>query len=185
MSSENNKSSYWYSYSPVKATTNEIIYVGKEVSCIDICTNSRLTTVQEKILDKICELVGATDATVINVPECLKDAWDTQDETILNFIQFLLDQHCVLKEYTDTLPTTSDPIVTLTYCCCNDNNGCNTEVTLSLSAHIQKVLDCLCALKTQVDELQTDFTALSTQVNGAGGLVSQLAAVKKQMQIIG
>ena len=172
------KSSYWYDASPIKSTSNEVLYVGKDVSCIDVCHNSRLTTVQEKILDSICSLLGITDVTSINIPTCLQSAWGTNDETILNFLQFLLDQHCDLKTYTDNLPTTADPFVTLTYCCCDEGQGCNTQVTLSLSQHIQKVLNCLCELKTEVSTLQSDFNTLNNQINGAGGLVSQLAAVK-------
>jgi hypothetical protein len=172
------KSSYWYDSSSIKSTTNEVLYVGKGVTCVDVCHNSRLTTVQEKILDKICELVGITDVTSINIPVCLQSAWGTSDENILNFIQFLLDQHCELKTYTDGLPTTNNPFVTLSYCCCNDETGCNTQVTLTLSDHIQKILNCLCDLKTEVATLQSSFTELNNQINGAGGLVSQLAAVK-------
>ena len=172
------KSSYWYDSSPVKATSNEILYVGKTVDCLDFCDKPRLTTVQEKILDKICELVGITDVTSIHIPTCLVEAWGTSDETILNFLQFLLDQHCSLKSTVDELPTTNNPFVTISYCCCNDGDGCNTQVTLTLSEHIQKIVNCLCDLKTEVTTLQESFNTLNNQINGAGGLVSQLAAVK-------
>ena len=172
------KSSYWYDSSPVKATSNEILYVGKTVDCLDFCDKPRLTTVQEKILDKICELVGITDVTSIHIPTCLVEAWGTSDETILNFLQFLLDQHCSLKSTVDELPTTNDPFVTISYCCCNDGDGCNTQVTLTLSEHIQKIINCLCDLKTEVTTLQESFEVLNNQINGTGGLVSQLAAVK-------
>ena len=172
------KSSYWYDSSPVKATSNEILYVGKTVDCLDFCDKPRLTTVQEKILDKICELVGITDVTSIHIPTCLVEAWGTSDETILNFLQFLLDQHCSLKSTMDELPTTNNPFVTISYCCCNDGDGCNTQVTLTLSEHIQKIVNCLCDLKTEVTTLQESFNTLNNQINGAGGLVSQLAAVK-------
>lgn len=172
------KSSYWYNSSAIKATSNEILYVGKTVDCLDFCDKSRLTTVQEKILDKICELVGITDVTSIHIPTCLVEAWGTSDETILNFLQFLLDQHCSLKSTVDELPTTNNPFVTISYCCCNDGDGCNTQVTLTLSEHIQKIVNCLCDLKTEVTTLQESFNTLNNQINGAGGLVSQLAAVK-------
>ena len=174
------KSSYWYDSSPVKATSNEILYVGKTVDCLDFCDKPRLTTVQEKILDKICELVGITDVTSIHIPTCLVEAWGTSDETILNFLQFLLDQHCSLKSTVDELPTTNNPFVTISYCCCNDETGCNTQVTLTLSDHIQKILNCLCDLKdevatltalvdtlaskTQITELQTQITCLKSAI---------------------
>lgn len=172
------KSSYWYNSSAIKATSNEILYVGKTVACLDSCDKSRLTTVQEKILDKICELVGITDVTSIHIPTCLVEAWGTSDETILNFLQFLLDQHCSLKSTVDELPTTNNPFVTISYCCCSDVDGCNTQITLTLSEHIQKIINCLCDLKTEVTTLQESFNTLNNQINGAGGLVSQLAAVK-------
>lgn len=172
------KSSYWYDSSPITATTNNIEYVSNKENCLEICSGQRLTTVQEKIIDKICELLDITDVTSINIPTCLQTAWGTSDETILNFLQFLLDQHCDLKTTVDGLPTTNNPIVTLTYCCCTDDNGCNTQVTVTLSQHIQNMLDCLCETKSQLNTLESNFNILNNQINGANGLVSQLATVK-------
>lgn len=148
---------------PDATTTDCVKYVGQDIECLDVCYGDSLTSVQVAILDKLCELVGETNVSSIILPDCLKEAWTTNDPTILNFIQFLLDQHCVLQEQVDALPTTNDPIITLKYRCCED--GCVTDFNLKVSEHLQNIINCICRLNDRVQILENSDFATKNDVN--------------------
>ena len=180
------KSSYWYDSSPILGSTHQIVWQGGTFTCngeVLVCNGTRLTTMQNTILEKICKLLSDTNVCDVVLPTCFSTFFGTvgcadSDNTVIDFINLLLDTACQQQTQINELPTTNNPFVTLSYCCCNDETGCNTQVTLTLSEHIQKIVNCLCDLKTEVTTLQSSFTELNNQINGAGGLVSQLAAVK-------
>jgi hypothetical protein len=156
-------SSYWYDSSPVLGTAAQIVWGGADVYCgetLVACKGTRLATMQVAILDRICELEGVTDMTSISIPCVLYQAWGTQDPTILNYIQYLLDNACDQKAVVDTLPTTNDPSVSIEYCCCSNIDGCGTTVTVSLSTHIQNIITCLCNLKEEVGVLKGEVETL-------------------------
>jgi hypothetical protein len=160
------KSSYWYDSSPVIGTSNQITWAGGDVYCgttLVACNGTRLTTMQKAILDRICTLEGVIDMTTITFPCSLEVAWNSQDLTILNLIQYLLDNACAQKTTIDSLPTTNDPFVTIEYCCCSGVDGCGTSVTVALSTHIQNIITCLCELKTEVATLTNTISGLATK----------------------
>jgi len=139
-------------------TTDCVEYQGVDIPCLEICTGDTLTYVENQIATKVCELVGLIDMTDVVLPACLLVAWATNDPTILNFIQFILDQHCLLQTQVDALPTTNNPIITLDYKCCA-TNPCIVGQTFSISDHLQNILICLCAQHDLIVQLQTDLDA--------------------------
>lgn len=161
-------SSYKYDSSPVKASTDTVLWTAGDIECLGICNNIRLSEAQVKIVNKICELVGIVDMSTINVPECLRVAFLSNDYTILSFIQFLLDQHCSLKSQVNGIQDGSiqiqnfDPIFTIEYTCCDDS--CIAGTTLKLSEHIQKILLCLCQTKSDLATLTNTVDLLSARV---------------------
>lgn len=143
---------------PNSVTSDCVTYVGDDIPCLNICNGDLLTEVQNAIATKLCELVRGVDMSSVTIPDCIKVAWGTQDETILNFIQFLLDAHCTqqtLLEGMATAITQADPIFTLTYNCCG--NGCITGAQLTVSNHLQKIIDCLCDTISRVETLENNY----------------------------
>lgn len=174
------KSSYWYDSSPVIGTSHQITWAGGDVYCgttLVACNGTRLTTMQKAILDRICALEGVTNMTTITFPCSLEVAWNSQDLTVLNLIQYLLDNACAQKQIIDTLPTTNDPFVTIEYCCCSGVDGCGTSVTVALSTHIQNIITCLCELKTEVATLTNTISQLATKEQVAD-LQAQITCLK-------
>lgn len=145
------------SYTPYKVTSSEILWVGGDIDCLGICNGVRLTELELAIANKVCELQDSIDGSTLVLPECLVVAWQTRNKTVLEFIKFLLDSYCTQQEINTQLQnelTNVNPQITLTYCCCNEQDGCNTNVTLTLSAHLQKILNCLCEQSSRIDELE-------------------------------
>ena len=137
---------------PDVITSDCVSYQGPEIPCLDICPGMKLTTVQVSIAEKLCELVGETNVSSIVLPSCLVTAWATKDKTILEFIQFLLEESCNLQSQIDTLNTeltTFEPMVTVDYKCCADS-PCVTVGTETVTEAIQNVLNCLCNLKSNL-----------------------------------
>lgn len=179
------KSSYWYDSSPVIGTSNQITWAGGDVYCgttLVACNGTRLTTMQKAILDRICTLEGVIDMTTITFPCSLEVAWNSQDLTILNLIQYLLDNACAQKTTIDSLPTTNDPFVTIEYCCCSGVDGCGTSVTVALSTHIQNIITCLCELKTEVTTLTNTISGLATKEQVAD-LQAQITCLKANISV--
>lgn len=175
------KSSYWYDSSPVIGTSNQITWAGGDVYCgttLVACNGTRLTTMQKAILDRICTLEGVIDMTTITFPCSLEVAWNSQDLTILNLIQYLLDNACAQKTTIDSLPTTNDPFVTIEYCCCSGVDGCGTSVTVALSTHIQNIITCLCEYKEEVKNTYATLTALTAAQNKIATLEGKVCVLE-------
>jgi len=151
---------------PDATTTSCVEWSGGDFPCLQVCTGDSLTDLQTSVLTKLCEVLGGVDMTSVILPDCLKAAWNTEDPTILNFIQFLLDEHCQLQVAVNQLPTTNNPIFSLDYKCCA-NNPCITETVVSVSQHLQNILTCLCTQSARIDELETQVSNLQDTANTA------------------
>jgi len=180
-------SSYNYNSSPIKATTNTVLYVGKAIPCLGICTNTRLTTVQVAIAEKLCEVVGDIDMSTVTIPTCLVDAWGNEDETILNLFNFLLSQHCALSSQVDNIANGStqienfDPSFIVDYGCCLTD--CITSTNLKLSEHIENIITCLCQTKTDLTLLRTDLETKYATLVTTTSLQGQIDDIKSGINI--
>ena len=177
---------YLYTRCPEVVSTNCITYQGADIPCLGICKGSNLSVVEMAIANRLCELSDLTDATTITVPACIIAAWNAgqEDKTILNLLQFALDQICVLQEEIDVLQTPVEPNVTLDYACCS-TNPCVTTGTVTLSVALQNIITCICGLKSEVSTLESTVQSLQSEViilnaqindptNGIGALQNQL-----------
>ena len=166
---------------PSTTTSNCVEFVSTlDFPCLNICSGDSLTSVQEEIINKLCELVGEVDMSTVVIPECFTAAFATKDKTILEFINFLLSQACLQQNQINGLPTTNDPIISLDYRCCA-TNPCITETTVTFSQHLQNILICLCSqasrideLESQVSDLQDELDSLTTQFNSLSTTVNKI-----------
>lgn len=149
---------------PQTTTTDCVTYVGVEIPCLGICTGDSLTDLETAIATKLCELVGDVNISTLTIPSCFTTAWATQDITILNVLNFLLEQACIqqnaLSALTDVAITIDTPIEVSYPTCCTD--VCDTVVNLTISAHFEKVLNCLCQQADRITELQAQVDLLPT-----------------------
>jgi len=178
---------YLYTRCPEVVSTNCIEYRGADIPCLGICKGSNLSVVEMAIANRLCELSDLTDATIITVPACIIAAWNAgqEDKTILNLLQFALDQICVLQAEITVLQTPVEPKVTLDYACCS-TNSCVTTGKVTLSVALQNIINCICEIKSEVSTLKSTVKSLQKEVivlnaqindptNGIGALKNQLA----------
>jgi hypothetical protein len=161
--SENSSTTYSRCNPPV--STNCVFYQGKDLTCphdesFAICKRQNMSAVQEEIFNRICQLIGDTDVTEVNIPDCLKDAWDNDDLTILNLFNFILDQQCVLKNSIDAVGTeglTVDSLITI-YNPCPTNCQCEDipTVTIKLKDALNDMITCLCNARAQIKDLEAE-----------------------------
>ena len=163
-------SSTTYSRCPQVTSTNCVFYQGENLTCphdesFAICKGQNMSAVQEEIFNRICQLIGDTDVTEVNIPDCLKDAWDNDDLTILNLFNFILDQQCVLKNSIDAVGTeglTLDSLITI-YNPCPTNCQCEDipTVTIKLKDALNDMITCLCNARAEIKDLQNNLEILN------------------------
>lgn len=158
---------------PTTISTNCVEWIAGDFACLDICNGDILSDAQFNIATQICNLINATDLSSVTIPDCLKTAWATNDPTILNFIQFLLDKHCEQQTQIDNINTdifTLETEFEVKYpdCCVSE---CQPSFTLTLQKHFEKVLECLCQQYARIVALETIIG--DTSVLG-GKTISQL-----------
>lgn len=161
-------------------STNCVFYQGQTLNCpsdstFTVCKGENMSDVQKIIFDKICALSGKIDVTSIQFPCSLQTAWASQDKTILNLLEYMIDIQCqqntAISTINSQLPTL-DPIVSVCLKCCDDS-ACGTTQLL-LSEALNKIVECLCKTITKAeDALKMADTALSQSTN-AINLYSQL-----------
>ena len=166
--SENSSTTYSRCNPPV--STNCVFYQGKDLTCphdesFAICKGQNMSAVQEEIFNRICQLIGDTDVTEVKIPDCLKDAWDNDDLTILNLFNFILDQQCVLKNSINSVETewlTVDSLITI-YNPCPTNCQCEDipTVTIKLKDALNDMITCLCNARAEIKDLQNNLEILN------------------------
>lgn len=144
---------------PNTMTTNCIEWLGEDIPCLSVCYGDTLTDVENAIALKLCELVGDVDMSKVTIPDCLLTAWNNlnEDKTIFYLFDFILDQYCIQQSEITALQSslaTNDPIFNLNYCSDCLNNPCNTKVDITVSEHLQNILNCLCELNDKVKTLE-------------------------------
>lgn len=154
---------------PTPTTTDCVEWVAGDFSCLDICNGDILSDAQFNIATQICNLISATDLSSVTIPDyhCLKTAWATNDPTILNFIQFLLDKHCEQQAQIDGLgenELTLEKVFTVNYpdCCVSE---CQPSIELTIQQHFEKVLECLCQQYDRIVALEATVETLATQAS--------------------
>ena len=184
---------YLYTRCPEVVSTNCITYQGADIPCLGICKGSNLSVVEMAIANRLCELSDLTNATSITVPACIIAAWNAgqEDKTILNLLQFALDQICVLQAEITVLQTPVEPKVTLDYACCS-TNSCVTTGKVTLSVALKNIINCICEIKSEITDLKNTINTLKSEIlvledqinnplNGIGALQTQL--VTQQISI--
>ena len=187
---------YLYTRCPEVVSTNCITYQGESIDCLGICKGMTLTKLEDIVVNKICDLATLTNMSVINFThKCpwIATAWNNAhpeinpnvDNTILNILNFILDELCVLQAEITVLQTPVEPKVTLDYACCS-TNSCVTTGKVTLSVALQNIITCICGLKSEVSILESTVQSLQREVivlnaqindptNGIGALKNQLA----------
>jgi hypothetical protein len=162
-----------------------VSYQGAPIPCLKLCTGDSISYIQEQVALKLCELVGLTDMSGIIIPPCLVNAWGTNDYTILNLIQTLLNNSCALQGQIDAIDTallTFDPMITVEWKCCS-TAPCVISPSIKVSEAIQSIIDCICLLKADVTSLTSRVAYLegrdrdiALQISAINSVLTPIAA---------
>jgi hypothetical protein len=159
-----------------KISSDCVIWGYPPIPCLGICTNDSLTEMQYKFAENLCKVIGLTDLSSVTIPDCLVQAWGTQDKTILNLINILLENTCDNTNSINTINSTIqnlDPLVTVDYKCCS-TNPCVTTGTVRLSVALENIISCICTQNSVIQQLQSDIASYQTQINSLNSLYTNL-----------
>jgi hypothetical protein len=176
--SENSSTTYSRCNPPV--STNCVFYQGKDLTCphdesFAICKRQNMSAVQEEIFNRICQLIGDTDVTEVNIPCTLEVAWNDQDKTILNLFNYVLQVQCAQKEQIAGLGTdalTVNSFITINKPC---DCGCNCTTTVTLTQAFNDIITCLCNAKAEIKDLQNNLEILNQEVINVKSVYTQFS----------
>ena len=174
---DNSSTTYTRCNPPV--STNCVFYQGDTKTCqsdttFTVCKGENMSDLQEKIFDKICQLSGKIDVTSIVFPCSLKDAWLTEEKTILNLLEYMVTIQCNQQTSINTINSqlpTLNPIVSVCFSPCCDNSTCGTT-ELHLNQALEKIIECICGLRTRVEAAETSAKFSSDQVASLSAIIN-------------
>lgn len=190
---------YLYTRCPEVVSTNCITYQGESIDCLGICKGMTLTKLEDIVVNKICDLATLTDMSVVDFTalgtcQWISEAWSAaqKDKTILNILEFILDELCVLNAKVDGLDKPLTVEFPLNYSCCGI--PCGGETVFNMPTHLKNIIDCICNLKGEVTALQgkvegleSDILALSSQLNDPNSsmtfLQCQISAISLRLSL--
>jgi len=174
-------------------SSNCTFYQGESLTCssdatFKVCKGDNLTEIQKVIFDKICSLSGSLNIESIEFPCSLQDAWEKQDPTILNLLQYVVNIQCEQNSLIANLQgqlSTLNPEVEICLSCCGDNCG---STKLLLSEALTKIVDCLCVTKAEAANAlaiaNNAFSQSTTALNNYSDLVNQNCILRNQINYI-
>ncbi len=168
MACDCNKKDYGCSGMPV--SSNCTFYEGPVIPLFGICPGDPITYTTKAITDKILELVAEEelDVSSITLDNCsiMKQKLGAKDKTYGTLIQILIDYQCTLTQLIESLQSQIDgspsnvPYAFTLGCITPVGNPVNTD------AIVQGIINKVCALETQVNNLGTNVEIV---VNDAAG----------------
>lgn len=167
---------YLYTRCPEVVSTNCITYQGKSIDCLGICKGMTLTKLEDIVVNKICDLATLTNMSVIDFThKCpwIATAWNNAhpgnhpnvDNTILNILNFILDELCILNTKVDNLPNPLAISFSLDYKCCG--GVCDIPTKENIPTHLRKIIDCICLLNTKIESFQTSIGDVNIKAGNA------------------
>lgn len=181
---------YLYTRCPEVVSTNCITYQGESIDCLGICKGMTLTKLEDIVVNKICDLATLTDMSVVDFTalgtcQWISEAWSAaqKDKTILNILEFILDELCVLNTKVDGLDKPLTVEFPLNYSCCGI--PCGGETVFNMPTHLQNIINCICGVKSEITDLKNTINTLKSEIlvledqinnplNGIGALQTQL-----------
>lgn len=131
-------------YSFTNFTSEEIVWNGPNISCIDLCTGQIVSDVVYKIGKRLCEIITDFEELETIDLSCIIDKCDNnicfEDHSLINLFRILLNNDCSLKQLLDEV---TDAII--------DKTNLNLKLDLSCltkcPVYNSSLYNFLCATK--------------------------------------
>lgn len=146
-----------------------VIWQGPNLPCISVNTGDSINTVIADLATKLCDIAaGNLDVSSLDF-KCVFDNLEDEPVMLLTALQLLIDKVCTLEELIDGTvtpdpgtPGTDDPIA-LPSCLQYTVNG-ELVTTLLPDAYSLKLASEICSIISQIDTLNSQYTALNNRV---------------------
>lgn len=156
-------------------SSNQIVWQGPDIPCIGLCNTDTVSTVVYKVAEKICSLNTELDLTTLDLACVIDLCTGCQNDpgfwSLKNILQILLDNDCKLKDLIESLNAVNSSVND--QCAIVLDLGCLEAAyielcgvlpdVLDLNKVLQIIIDTLCDLKTNVDNLTAQMAELEAQ----------------------
>lgn len=151
-----------------------VVWNGPAIPCLSICHDDVLTDVVHAVADRVCELVGETDMSTLDL-NCIIDLCDScpTDKSLKSVLQLMLENQCSLKELIDDIIAAINSgssgggaiVLTLDMKCLEILDAFGNPVEQDVNQTFQSIINELCNHKTRITTLETTVVDLQDQID--------------------
>lgn len=167
---EPTNSSYGQNTSVGAFSSNDVVWNGPNIPCIDLCKGDKITEVMFKVASKLCELVEEFDLSDLDL-QCIYSACEAcpdPDKSLINVFRLLIDAFCELKERVDELggDSGSDSLLDVNLKCLAIVSGSGEVLNGDSNKEIvQSIIDEVCLHRNQIGLLNERYDDLQNQID--------------------
>jgi hypothetical protein len=142
-------------------SSNCVIWSGRNLPCINLCTGDTITDVIEKLATELCTIMDQLDITnydlsCFNITACPPSSFS-------ELLQFLIEQICANQGVSTTGKSLSsgcpDCVVTMAPCFIT-----GTQTTMQLVDYVNLIANRICSISAAITDIQTQITNLDIRV---------------------
>ena len=142
-------------------SSNCVIWSGRNLPCINLCTGDTITDVIEKLATELCTImdqldISNYDLSCFNITAC-------PPASFAELLQFLIEQICASQGTSVTGKSLSsgcpDCVVTMAPCFIT-----GTQTTMQLKDYVDLIANRICSISSTITAMQTQIANLDTRV---------------------
>jgi hypothetical protein len=153
-------------------SSNCIVWQGRDISCINLCTGDTISDVTYKLAEEICELKENIGISDIDLTKIVKVCQETPQpsKTLANILQLFISKIVCIDEIIKDLPEPGQSFQepTLNYPNCSTFSGLTNDL---LTDFVVTLAQKICSIGTTVATNTSSIAALTTRVVTLEGLV--------------
>lgn len=147
-------------------SSNDIIWQGPDIACINLCKGDTVSDVVYKIAELLCDTLLELDLTSVNF-DCLP--LNQLPKNVKTAIQLLIQGFCDLKDQVLALADSSSGVgaeLILVTLKCLQRTDCNGDLIppSSNSEIIQAIIDKVCDHEDKIEDIQDDITDIKVDI---------------------
>jgi hypothetical protein len=157
--------------SPGRFSSDDVLWSGRDLDCIGLCKGDTITTIQQKLAEKLCDLIDEFDLSDLDL-ECLYEAFSScpdPDKSPINVFRLIIDAFCELKARVDELDPSGggdDSLLDVNLKCLAITNGAGEVLNDDSNREIvQAIIDEVCTHRSQIGLLTEKVNELEEAID--------------------
>lgn len=145
---------------PNPVSINAIFWDGEDLPCFDICNGDSIQPLVYDIATYVCETLDNINVSEVILCDDYIQLLGSQDKTIANLLQILLNKGCSLSQLVQELQEkvdTDSPINVDFKCLDLDLDPCTDPRNLNISNVLQIIIDNFCNLEIKFEEFKEEI----------------------------